>query len=440
VKGNSMAETLTRLRTWFEENRGPITQFVDGTFGKLATKAVEVGESIRDFALEQFQKVSAWVAENRPLIDEFGNVLGNLALGFIRVSTGGQSALLGLWAVVSPLLGGLVDLVLNIAKAIMQMATGDWAGAWETIKERPRLAWEALKQSFRAFLDWVTGWFGTDWASVTEQWRGNWELAKEILRLAWEAMQQKVTEIWTAVKTFILTKLTELFAAMGLDLDAMALRWSTIWSDVQLIAETIWGKIYTFISKSVNDIKAWIEEKIQALQDWWGPKWDAISGTLSKTWEAMKSAVTKKVKEVYTAVTDKIEEIRTWIDGKINDFYNIGANIMNSLKDGALSAAGDLIDSVTGAIEDALEAARRLLGIGGTYSGTEFQTALNTAQRYAGLLNNGSGAAEKFTRPTAAATPPRGAEVFHIYGNVIVEQGAGKEDMLRDLRQARRQR
>lgn len=458
-----LRQSLDGMRSWFNTNRGPITAFADETFGNLGRKLLDVGEKIRDFALAQLRKFGEWLDVNRPLLEGFAEKVGFLVLAFVDFSTKAQAEMTGLWDVVSPLLDGFISLLLNVATQFLQIVDGDWAGAWETMKEIPGIVWEAIKKATSAFLDWVTGWFGTDWQTVTEQWRANWELAKQIVALAWEAMKTKVEELWTAIKTYIIDKLQELFKQMGLDLDDMQVRWETIWTDVQLIAERIVELIRAFVEEKVEALKEVVIEKIQALQDWWEPKWQAIHDFLSDIWAEVLKAATEKVEEVYTAVTEKVQEIADWVDGKINEFYDLGVNIITALKDGALSMAGDLISAITGGVEDAIQAAKRLLGIAspskvftdmGKMSGQGFVVgvesmrqrlqqsmsnmltpALSSAQRYASLLSTGSVASLAYAsaRPTPAGNSSS-TEHYHFYGPITVEPGSSGGDVLREFK------
>ncbi|MGD2048752.1 MAG: phage tail tape measure protein, partial [Chloroflexota bacterium] len=145
------------LNDWLTHLPEPIQPLVE-SFGELVAKIKEVGEGIGEFVGDQGAKISEWVEENRPLIEEFaqriGLILGILALAWAKI----QTAALGAWDVILPILGGLVDLILGLAKTIMQVVTGDWEGAWETIKETAVKVWEAIKEAVTNFGNWVAGW------------------------------------------------------------------------------------------------------------------------------------------------------------------------------------------------------------------------------------------------------------------------------------------
>lgn len=205
-----LVEPLEWLSGWFEEHGPGIRDAVEETFGKLSEVLGDLGGKIQEFVGEQMQEIADWLEENGPLIEDFTAAVGK---GFAFI----VEKLAGLWPTIENILGGLIELVLGIAKTIMQVATGDWAGAWETIKETANNVWEALKEAFNSFADWVTGWFGSSWAEVKETWSENWDMFKEIVSLAWERIKETVNEKLEAVKSAISGKV-EAFKQLGRDL------------------------------------------------------------------------------------------------------------------------------------------------------------------------------------------------------------------------------
>lgn len=125
---------------------------------------------------------------------------------------------------------------------------------------------------------------------------------------------------------------------------------------------TIWKNIVTAIKTKAEEIRLAVETKVQEIKDWWDSTWEEIQTTLETTWENIVTAVTEKAQEVYTAITDKIQEVVDWLSEMIDTFRQIGGDIILGLKQGILDMAGELIDAITGVIEDAIEAAKALLG------------------------------------------------------------------------------
>ncbi len=205
-----LVKPLEWLSGWFEEHGPGIRDAVEETFGKLSEVLGDLGGKIQEFVGEQMQEIADWLEENGPLLEDFTAAVGK---GFAFI----VEKLAGLWPTIENILGGLIELVLGIAKTIMQVATGDWAGAWETIKETASQVWEALKEAFNNFADWVAGWFGSSWAEVKQTWQDNWDMFKEIVSTVWDNIKTTVQEKLEAVKSAISGKV-EAFKQLGRDL------------------------------------------------------------------------------------------------------------------------------------------------------------------------------------------------------------------------------
>lgn len=192
-----VTNALDRIRAWVSENGPRILSLVRDNFQPLIEKIVELGGNIKDFLIAQFQKITAWVQENKPLIERFWEVLSKAIL-FIRLEV------IEFGNVVLPVFDKVIDVILGLGKFIMQVATGDWAGAWESIKSVAANAWEAVKTLFRGLADWVTGWFGTTWENVLNSWRGIWDNLLAIPKLIIQKIIDATGELGRALLDMVL--------------------------------------------------------------------------------------------------------------------------------------------------------------------------------------------------------------------------------------------
>ncbi|MBK8128086.1 MAG: hypothetical protein IPK53_03805 [bacterium] len=79
----------------------------------------------------------------KPRLDKrFWRGYRRVALALVWFSTEGIQALMDFWQVTGPLLDGVIAQLLNFVKIIMQVVTGDWDGAWQSIKDGFALGWE----------------------------------------------------------------------------------------------------------------------------------------------------------------------------------------------------------------------------------------------------------------------------------------------------------
>lgn len=347
------------LRRFWEENgprimeiSGRIAGTIVGTLGGLALNVLR-------WFLDAWVKISNWMVANGPTITK---TLDNIANVFDWL---GQR-ITASWPTIQSTLNLLLDLILNLGAVILAVSAGDWSRAWEMMKQTAVqlardiavLAIEYLENTLDLFGIHVDLTLAGIWATG-ERWgtqiRTQWETL-------WTEIQTKVNETWDAIKLKIDTTLTTTFAKMGLDLEEMKARWNQIWEDVKLIVTTIWDRIREHIETRVGESKTAVETKIGEIQALWNAKWGEIKAELERIWLAIiDTVITPKTQEVYDKVTGKIEEARKWISEQVENWKTVASNLIQGLIDGIAKKAGEFISSVTTAIEDAIEAAKKAL-------------------------------------------------------------------------------
>jgi hypothetical protein len=154
-------------------------------------------QKIGDYFVMEFGKIVQWFQTNQPLIGAFVNKLVQI-FGDIAVGMG------NLLVAISPLLDGLVTLILGMVKIIMQIVTGDWAGAWLTLKQSAMVALSDVLSAILRFFDWVLSYFNTNLAAVGVVWKNDWA-----------GMVIIVTKWWEDVKTKFVTFVADM-KALGL--------------------------------------------------------------------------------------------------------------------------------------------------------------------------------------------------------------------------------
>jgi len=124
-------------------------------FQALISAFQQIGEKVSAFIDKVVVKIQAWVQDNLPLIQEFGRVMMDVWMNNVL------PAVVQAWGGIEPILTGIIDLVLGLAKIVMQVATGDWKGAWTTLKETAVKVFNALVDGVAGIIQAVLTLFGT---------------------------------------------------------------------------------------------------------------------------------------------------------------------------------------------------------------------------------------------------------------------------------------
>jgi TP901 family phage tail tape measure protein len=327
---------LNSLSEWWDTYGPSITSKAETLFGTLKENVKPLIDNFIAFRRDALDKIAAWWDAN-------GDKIAVIVERWIAVFQFFADSIPYVWNILEPILGFIMDTILQVGTIMLAVATGDWSLAWETIKEIFSGAWETIKEVFTATAEWVSSWFGETWDGVKETWSENWEMFKEIVSLAWEkikeffstafenittsisewflgiqekwntfweGIQTKISEIWQAIQDTINEFLTNIFEAMGLDLDEMKERWQAIWDDVVLILETIWTRIYDFLVEKVTVIVDFIDMKITRLSEFLSETWSFISETVSDIWTTITKNITDFVTKIFERVSDKFGKTR----------------------------------------------------------------------------------------------------------------------------------
>ena len=122
------------------------------------------------FLADQLLKISEWFVDNQPEIDIFAEAMGK-AWAMIL------SMVVFVWTLVEPILDLMVDGVLKLGTAALEFATGDWEGAWETVKSIVKDAKEAGIEIMQNYILGLLEMFGEggEWHEFAVMWAGNWD-------------------------------------------------------------------------------------------------------------------------------------------------------------------------------------------------------------------------------------------------------------------------
>jgi len=185
---------------WNESERvAQVMEILQDIFNDIAAQVIP-------FLLEQFEKLNAWYIENEELINDFKDTM-------IAAFEALKPVISDVVGIILTLLDGLIDYVLGMVKTIMQIATGDWAGAWETYKETAANAFDSIGKAVEQFVDMVAGWFGSSAEEIKEVWSNNFKMLGEITEKVMQIISKEVTsKLDTAKGAFsgIISKIKDL--------------------------------------------------------------------------------------------------------------------------------------------------------------------------------------------------------------------------------------
>jgi phage-related protein len=228
--GRSVRDFFDFLGNWWTLNGAPLVENFKSMGASTAEVFGRIVADIKPLIDEVLAKVAAWMLENGPLIQEFFRQVALVWNDFLMPVIGIA------WETIKPIIGGLIDLMLGLGKIIMQVVTGDWQGAWETLKETASSVGEALIDAVTNLMNGILELFGTnlnevtdvmaDWINDAIAWGSNLvEGIRTGISNAWSGLRSWFQSLWQdlvgGVKDFLgMQSPSKVFAGIGANMMA----------------------------------------------------------------------------------------------------------------------------------------------------------------------------------------------------------------------------
>lgn len=296
----SMGQTFALIMPTLEKLGGQIWQgFLDSS--------KQLADQVVPWLVTQFEKLAKWFNDNRPLIEKFFGVIAD----FITKNL--LPAIAGMWQFIAPILTGLIDLILGLAKIIMQVATGDWAGAWATIQTTVGQVAGAIGAAIMGFFNWIANIFGSSLAGIQATWSANWAMFIQI-----------ITTVWGMIVTGISTWLTGIWTNIVNAFNAVVAYINAVWNAVLFIISQVWQNIQITVATALTNL---------------------IAGILG-----FVNPIITNIQTLFNSAVTRAKEI-------VGKFSEVATAIIDGIKKGLESGGQSVIDAITKLVQDAIKAA-----------------------------------------------------------------------------------
>jgi len=196
-----LALLIVGIKELWEHNEGFRTAVMD-IWNAIYSFISTIIQEISDFILSIWGTLTSWWTENQELILEAAETAINLVLGII--------------------------------KAIMQVITGDWSGAWETIKVVISTVWESIKSIVSLVLSVIS-------QLISNTWNGIKNTISNLL----SAISNVVSTIWNSISSTI----------------------SGILNGISSTVSNVWNGVKNTISNAINTAKNAVSTAITAIKN-----------------------------------------------------------------------------------------------------------------------------------------------------------------------------
>lgn len=367
---------------WFENIKTSIGEKINGaketavtSFTAMKDGILEVVGGIVDWFVERF----GWLGEHLSTVWEGIKMIATGAWELIKI------------AVITPVL------------ALLQIVTGDFEGLkaslsqiWENIKTNASLIWEGLKTAVIGVISGLYNMLQNLFTNI-----------KNFAITAFENTKTKAIEIWNNLKTSVVTAVTNLKTSIIQGFQQAKENAITLVQNTKTSVVNGWNNLKTSVVTAVQNLKTSVinfftetktnvinkvaELKTSAVNKFNELKTAAINAVIQlkdgiiQWFNNAKTSATTAVTNLKTSVTTgfttmvttaiaKVKELPSRIRTTFNEVISAarsfisravtaGKDLIMGFVTGIKDKAGQLVESVKGAIDGAIAGAKKLLGI-----------------------------------------------------------------------------
>lgn len=150
--------------------------------------------------------------------------------------------------------------------------------------------------------------------------------------------------------------------------------WETVWPYLQDVVSGAWEVIKGLVSTSIGIVLGVIKAIMQAINGDWDEAWETLKTTLRNAWISMKGTVERWLNimkdtfgrllgETWDKIKGWADDVVTGLENQVGDWIQAGEDLIMGLVDGIKAKAQAVIDAAVGVVRDAINGAKRLLGI-----------------------------------------------------------------------------
>lgn len=225
--------------------------------------------------------------------------IGKAVFGWFKTS--GVKAIKSAWDTITKIFDNAFDAILGILEIFINVFSGDWEAAWESVKNVTVIIWETIKLFLSGVLDFILSLFGTDL-----------ETLKIKITEIWTSIKNKTSEIWNNIKSSIVSYVTDIYNS--------AVSWFTSMRD----------KLAMLAGNIKTEVISRIASLFLALKDYWVN----IKNTAVEWWETIKTKIVTLVGNIKTEVVSRIASLYLKLLEYWGKMKTSALNIWNDIKDG----------------------------------------------------------------------------------------------------------
>ncbi len=225
-------------------------------------------------------------------------------------------------------------------KKLAEVIFGALAAFWQAwggkITGLFRVTWNSMIGIINGFLKVVQGIANLISAIFTGDWAAAWEAVKEIF-----------IGVFTIMENWLVATLQRIGLAIDMALSAISAVWNTVWGAISSFFGAIWDGIVAFFTETIPGVIDGFIEKVQGIPEWWEGIWQSVADFFGGIWDG----ITQTIGDIAQTIKDGFQEAVDWITSLPGQALKWGSDIVTGIADGIKGAIGKITDAVSGIAE-----------------------------------------------------------------------------------------
>lgn len=229
----------------------------------------------------------------------------------------------------------------------------EWKRAWEDV-----WAWlgdKLTEQAMQIFPDPKKEW---------ETFSGFFtETVPNFFSDLWNDVSQATSDAWNGIGDWLSEKANAIVEWLKAVPTRVGEFFSTGWEKINTVAGTAWEAIKSAIAQKADAIVNWLKEAPGKIGGFLATGWDSIRSTAAEKWENIKTAISEKagaaiewLKKFPDRVKEVFSDVGTWL-------LQAGRDLIQGLINGIKEWAGKAAEAAKEVVNGAINAAKQALGI-----------------------------------------------------------------------------
>lgn len=211
----------------------------------------------------------------------------------------------------------------------------------------------------------------------------NWDAISAWTSTIWNAITNYLSDVWKGIQVIFDKALRWIADKTGTDFETLKSRIDSAINQAKSIIERVWAYIKNTFKNALDFLKALVKGDFEGMKNAIKNQMRNTRENLISIWSNIRAKVREAVRNILDAVRDRFEQLKQSVRDKMEqvrtnvrnawdrvknflrgiNLRSIGRNIIQGLIDGIGSMANRLVNKAKKVVNDAINAAKNLLGI-----------------------------------------------------------------------------